>query len=56
MVSSMLWGSVYFHYRKIVVDKILNTPLASSVVLKGSQDLFKKPGYDSCGNQHNRLD
>ena len=28
-------GSVYFHYGKIVGGVIINTPLASSVVLKG---------------------
>ena len=40
MVSRLHVGSVYFHYRKIVGDKILNIPLASSAVLKGSQVFY----------------
>ena len=44
-------GSVYFHYRKIVGGEIINTLLASSVVLKGLY-FFIMPGYDSCEKQH----
>ena len=41
---------MFFHYGKIVGGVIvINTPLASSVALKG---LFLiMPGYDSCGEQ-----
>ena len=41
-------GSVYFHYRKIVGWKIINTTLASSFGLKGLFSIM--PG--SCGKQH----
>ena len=45
----MVW-SEYFHYRKIVSGAIINTLLASSVVLKGF--IFIMSGYDSCGEKH----
>ena len=43
-------GSVYFHYVKIVGVEIINTILASSVVLKGLY--FIMPFYDFCEKQH----
>ena len=41
---------MYYYYRKIVSGEIINTLLASSVVLKGF--IFIMPGYDSCGEKH----
>ena len=41
---------MYFHYRKTVVGEIINTPLASSIVIKGPY--FYNARLCSCGEQH----